>query len=177
MFEEFDNFKIKIARFETAAEDFIDSETTLTTTTTVNIPNASLSGIEIDASYSYERFTINWGFTDITGENDDTGEFLGSLTPRQLTQTVNVEIPEFDGTAGWRTNFVDAFDKVTVINQAQARDGYVTHDVYYNWEPEAVENFALNLGIDNLFDKRYEKVFGGSFEPGRNIKLLGSYSW
>ena len=81
-----------------------------------------------------------------------------------------------DSVAGWRMIAAGAFDKVDAA--AEARDGYAVHDLYYSWQPSdgALTGLRVNLGVDNIFDKAYARVFTDSLEPGRNFKALVSYT-
>ena len=39
------------------------------------------------------------------------------------------------------------------------------------------ENLRFDLGIENLFEEDYERVFEGVSEPGRNFKIAASYQF
>lgn len=177
VFEKGDSFQFKIARFFTNGTDFIDQQvdTINNITTSVNVPNARLSGTEIEAAYEYKRFAINWGFTSITGKDEDTSKYLGSITPNTLVQNISLKIPEVDSQISWRATMVD--EHLQVQDQVDERDGYVVHDFFWQYDPSKAENLSLNFGVENIFDKAYERVFAGSIEPGRNFKIQGSYNW
>ncbi|MCG8693593.1 MAG: TonB-dependent receptor, partial [Minwuiales bacterium] len=96
-----DLFQVKVSRFFIWGDDFIDTDVNQPepfidcnpfipgncdgTTTTVNVPDAELDGMEVEASYESSRFLWSFGFSSIDGENEDTGEKLGVLTPDQFT--------------------------------------------------------------------------------------------
>jgi len=182
-----DAFRVKGAYFRSDVENLIDIEVNSTgpslgcfvptagdcnagTTETVNIPNAELEGYEIEGSYDARRFYITAGFSSIDGENKDTGEALGVLTPNRLSTDVGLRIHEIDTTVGVEGEFVSRFDNVD--DASEERDGYAVFDVYAQWAPGdgVLKGVTFNLGVDNLFDKDYERVFAGVSEPGRNIK-------
>ncbi|HAK63497.1 MAG TPA: hypothetical protein DCO82_09695 [Alphaproteobacteria bacterium] len=179
--EKGDGLKFKASRFETSSKDFIDTEVKFTftpccgTTTSVNVPNASLHGYEAEGGYENSRFLAGVAYAYVTGKNDDTGVYLTNITPSTVSANLGLKLPEWDSIAGWRARFADKLDRV---NDPQARrDGYATHDIYYEYQPARLTSLALNIGIDNLFDRRYERVFANAPEPGRNYKVQLRYLW
>ena len=176
-----DNLTFKMARYFTDSEDYIDQQVNFVfspccgTTDTVNVPNAKLSGTEVELGYKVGRIDFSSAYTHIDGRNVDTGAFLGTLTPDTLTTRIGYNIEELDSQIGYRVTGVEGHDRV--IASGDIREGYTVHDVYYQWTPQEIENFTLNLGIDNIYDKAYATVFPGSLDPGRNYKVLGKYSW
>jgi hemoglobin/transferrin/lactoferrin receptor protein len=87
-----------------------------------------------------------------------------------------VKVPEIDSLIGWRSTFGLEFDKVD--DRAENRGPYDVHDIFVAWAPRdgLLQGLRVDLGIDNLFDEDYERVFAGVKEPGRNFKGLVSYS-
>lgn len=146
------------------------------TTTVDNVPEAELWGSEIEASYENDRILLGFGFSMIDGENEDTGEKLGGLTPNTYTFNTGLKLPEIDSLIGWRAVIAQQFDEVN--NDSQRRQPYDVHDFYFAYEPSGglLEGFRLDLGIDNAFDEEYARVFTGANEAGRNFKAAVSYS-
>jgi hemoglobin/transferrin/lactoferrin receptor protein len=187
-----DRLQVKATHFQTHGEDFIDTQVNQPTpfadcspfipgdcngtTRSVNIADASLWGNEVEASYENRRVRLQLGLSTIDGENDATGEPLGVLTPPQVTVDAGLKLPEIDSIVGWRLLAADEFDNVS--DPANARDGYAVHDVYFAWTPGegVLEGLRLDLGVDNVFDKAYSRVFTGALEPGRNFKGFVRYS-
>lgn len=186
-----DLLQFKASHFLIWGEDFIDQDVNQPafppcnpfiprncdgTTTTFNVPDAKLWGSEIEASYESDRFLVSLGFSRIDGENEDTGEKIGTLTPDQLTINTAVKLPEINSLVGWRVLAADKFDEVDT--EAEERDGYAVHDVYFSWQPtdDLLRGVRVDLGIDNIFDKSYARVNTQANEPGRNFKGLVSYS-
>lgn len=176
-----DALSLKASRFETEGEDFIDTEVTFTpvpccgTTTATNIPDAELWGYELEGSYENRHLRLGFGFSKVNGRNQATGDYLVNITPPTLTLNLGIRLPAINATAGWRARLVERHDKVN--DPGAERHGYGVHDLYFQWLPGAMDNLTLNLGVDNLFDKDYERVFAGSPEAGRNINLQLSYQW
>jgi len=187
-----DTLHFKVSRFHIDGDDFINLSVTQPeleifpcfiipgscdgTTNSANVADAKLKGTEIEASYDHPRFRFSLGYGHIHGRDQDTGEPIGSLAPDQLSFIGAVKVPEVDAIVGWRMLAAEQFDQVS--DPAEIRDGYVVNDVFIAWQPDApaLAGFRLDLGIDNVFDKKYERVFNDVVEPGRNFKVLGTFS-
>lgn len=181
-----DQFAFKATRFRTYAKDFIDLEVNQPspfvdcnpfipgncdgTTQAVNVPNALLEGNEIEATYNSRRARFAFGFSNLDGDDLDSGDKLGVLTPTQVTLDMTAKFPEQGMIAGLRTLFALDFDKVD--DAADVRPGYVVHDAYFAWQQPVTKgvDFRLDLGVDNITDRAYSRVFNNAFEPGRNFK-------
>lgn len=188
-----DRFQVKASHYRTDGENFIDLEVTQPafftecnpfipgncdgTTRNFNVADAELDGTEVEASYDNERVRFVLGYSEVDGENTQTGAKLGVLTPDQLHLDSMLKLPEFDSLAGWRIEAADEFDKVNAANER--RDGYVVHDIYAAWAPTsgALQGVRLDLGIDNIFDKAYARAFTDANEPGRDYKIAVSYAF
>jgi hemoglobin/transferrin/lactoferrin receptor protein len=191
IFTRSDRAHIKVSHFITYGEDFIDQEVNQPTpgvdctpgipgdcdgtTRAVNIADARLSGTEVEAGYENRRVRVDLTFSTLDGENRDTGDKLGILTPPQVNLDTAVKLPEVDSTVGTRLRAADDFEKVN--DPANERDGYVVNDLYATWAPQdgPLSGVRLDLGVDNVFDTNYSRVFTGAPEPGRNFKVALSY--
>ncbi|MBL4720602.1 MAG: TonB-dependent hemoglobin/transferrin/lactoferrin family receptor [Alphaproteobacteria bacterium] len=188
-----DHFEVKSSYFRIKGEDFIDLSVNQPalfvacnpfipgncdgTTTSDNVANAKLWGVEIELSYESDRLLFAFGFSKLDGVNEATGAKLGVLTPNEYTFNTGVKLPEIDAIVGWRMLLADKFDNVN--SAADARDGFAVHDLYFTWEPKDKDwrGFRLDVGLDNIFDKSYSRVFTDANEAGRNFKTLVSYSY
>ena len=186
-----DKVRFKVSRFRIKGEDFIDLSVQQPSplapecsrpgacdgiTIARNVTNARLHGTEVEASYENSRILVELGYSTIDGENEDTREKLGVLTPNQITLNTALKFPEFDSLLGWRMISADRFEKVN--NPAEERDAYNVHDFYFVWQPsnKPLKGLRVDLGVDNAFDEAYANVFTRAIEPGRNYKAMVSYS-
>lgn len=183
-----DSFTVKASHFEIWGDDFIDLEVIQPgppacfppacngTTQAVNVADARLWGNEIEAVYDNERFRLSFGYADIDGEDRDTGEPLGVLSPTTVTLDGAVKFPEFDSLVGLRGIFAGHFDNVS--DPAEERNSYETYDVYAAWAPSdgPLKGLRVDLGVDNVFDEEYSRVFTDALEQGRNWKAAVSYT-
>lgn len=192
VFDDGDRFQVKASQFYIDGENFIDLAVTQPTpfvdcnpfipgdcngtTTSSNVPHAELWGREVEASYENDRLLVSVGYSEIHGKNQDTGAHLGVLTPEQVTTNAAVKLPEIDSLVGWRVIAAAEFDEVN--DPTEERDGYVVNDIYFAWAPSdgPLEGLRIDLGIDNIFDESYDRVFTDATEPGRDFKAHVSYS-
>lgn len=183
--EENDRFEIKASRYYTDGENFIDLQVNQPgppacnfgipgdcdgTTASVNVADAELDGTEVEAHYENYRFKVKAGFSNVDGKDKQTGAKLGVLTPAMGTLDAAIKMPETHSIIGWRVIAADDFDKVNA--PSEERDGYVVHGVYFAWTASEgpLKGLRLDLGVDNIFDKAYARVYASSYETGRNFK-------
>lgn len=187
-----DKLTLKATRFWIDGKDFIDLQVIQPTlfvdcnpfipgncdgtTRSVNIPNALLEGNEIEAHYENSLVRLVFGFSNIDGEDSDTGAKLGVLTPAQVTLDAGLKIADYDLLVG--TRILGAFDFDKVDAAADERPGYVVNDIYMTWAPRdpLLDGLRLDVGVDNVFDRAYSRVFNNAFEPGRNYKARVAYT-
>lgn len=144
------------------------------TTESRNVSQAELEGFEVESSYDSRRLRVDIGYSWIDGEDKETGDFLGVLTPGRLFTHVALKLPEMNALVGVRSTFAERFDKVN--DPAQERDSYNVHDVYASWQPSGpLEGLRLDVGVDNIADENYSRVFTSASEVGRNVKAALSY--
>ncbi|HKY95279.1 MAG TPA: TonB-dependent receptor [Kiloniellales bacterium] len=149
------------------------------TTTVRNISDAMLDGIEATAAYENEFFLIEVSYGHINGVDRATGERIGGLQPDQLALNVAGKLPEIDAVVGWRVIGAGDFaDLESTTDTDESRDAYVVQDVYAIWQPddELLNGLSVAVGIDNITDEEYTRVFTGANEVGRNFKALVSYT-
>ncbi len=187
-----DRLTAKASHFRTWGDDFIDLSVEQPepfvdcdpfipggcdgVTRAANVAEARLWGSEVELSYENRRARIQAGYSNLHGRNDTTNEFLGVLTPAQLTLDAALKLPEVDSVLGWRMLAADDFDKTD--DPAEERGGYAVHDFYLAWAPSGgpLAGLRLDLGVDNAFDRAYSRVFTGAPEPGRNLKAQLAYA-
>ena len=111
----------------------------------------------------------------MNGTDRDTGDYVGILSPARLDVNTGFKLKAIDTRLGVRGQFAAKHDKVN--DPAEARDAYETFDIYAAWTPAgALEGLRVDVGVDNLFDRNFERVFAGVSEPGRNVKALISWT-
>ncbi len=183
-----DQVILKGTYYRTHAENLIDLDVDVTfapscfapglpfpctagTSRNANVRNAFLEGVEVEGSHETDWTFLTLSYTRIEGFDEDTGDFLGLLNPDRVFLNAGVKVAPWDLRIGTRMEFATAFTKVN--DPSEARDGYQVFDLYAVWQPldGPLAGLRLDLGVDNLFDEEYERVFAGVPEPGRNLKL------
>lgn len=155
------------------------------TATTVNV-DAELQGVELEAIYENERVRFQFGYGATDGNERGSSFDLSSLMPDRFTALATLKIPEVDGAISargeWAGDFRGHYNPATADPSTDIRDGYTLLDVFATWAPgENVLEGALNglrvdAGVDNVTDEDYTPYRTGVSAPGRNFKVLTSYT-
>ena len=180
-----DRLEIKGAWFQTEAEDLINLNVDFAfnptcfappfmpcsagTTYSENLSEAELEGFEIAAAYSVGTFELSGSIFEVDGEDKATGDPLGALQPVMGFVNARYTFEPQRLTLGGRVAFASDFDKAA--SAAEERDGYAVLDLYAGWTPMADQPLRINLGVDNVFDEDYERVFAGVSEAGRSVRI------
>jgi hemoglobin/transferrin/lactoferrin receptor protein len=154
------------------------------TSQNVNVQNAQLDGVEIEATYDSTFFYARATYAQINGVDLETGEFAGNLFPDRYFLDAGIKLPAVNSRIGARATFADDFTEtnpnVSTGEPASAffRDGYQVFDIYAIWQPVEgmLEGLRLDLGVDNVTDEDYEVVAAGVSEEGRNYRVGLSYT-
>jgi hemoglobin/transferrin/lactoferrin receptor protein len=158
----------------------------LGTTTSVNV-NAELHGFELEAAYDAPRWALQASYGTIGGKERGTPYALNSLMPDVFSLIATLKLPEVDGSLNARVqnagSFHKSLDPISNDPPTDDRKGYTLLDLYASWQPgDAVlsgrlRGFRLDAGIDNVTDADYEPYAQGVSAPGRNVKVLASYTF
>jgi len=185
-----DRFEIKGAWFTTDATDLINLDVAFAFTSfcftppffrpcsagvafSENLASAKLKGFEIALTYSADSFDLSGALYEVDGKDAITGDPLGALQPLMGHVAVDYTFENAPLSVGGRMDFADSFDKTG--DALEERAGYAVLDLYAGWRPLAGQPLRLDLGVENVFDQDYERVFAGVSEPGRSVRL--DVSW
>ncbi|MCG8444082.1 MAG: TonB-dependent receptor [Caulobacterales bacterium] len=149
-------------------------------TTSENLDMAKLSGVELEGVYDSRRLRVSASFSHIEGENAATGEDISTLTPDRLNLDARVKLPAWNAAIGARLQLAGelerrALDDADELVVAERRASYAVLDLYGSWSPAFAEGLRVDLGVDNVFDTDYERVFEDVGEPGVNPRIAISY--
>lgn len=174
-----DRARLKGSWFRSDGEDFIAQEINVFagTAININIPNAKLTGWEVEGEYQVHPVTARIGLSSVEAENEDTGEYLSNNVPLTAVTDIAYQIDTIDSVVGWRGRFAEENDKVGANDTVTA--GYAVHDLYYRWTPhgKGLKSLTVDLGVENIFDKAYTKRFASLLEEGRSFVTRVSYKW
>ncbi len=154
------------------------------TSQNVNVQNATLDGVEIEATYDSSFFYARATYARINGVDVITGDYAGNLFPDRYFLDAGFKIPAIDSRIGARATFADDFTKTNPDASSGApasafyRDSYQVFDIYAIWQPDDAmwKGLRIDLGVDNVTDEDYEVVAAGVSEEGRNYKAAISYT-
>mgnify|MGYP001791261123 FL=1 len=155
---------------------------TFGTSTSSNVDTAELEGWEGELHYDTDRFFAIASYSTVEGTNLTNGADLGSLTPDRVAINLGLKVPEWNSRVGARVQHASDFeqrvpDGAGGFTLQDERDGYMVVDLYTTWRPDFAEGLRLDLGVDNIFDEDYERVFAGVSQPGRNFKITASWQF
>lgn len=137
-----------------------------------NVSDARRNGGEIDGGYSIGGWRFTAAYSRVRVENGGNGEKLFS-PPDKLSLQVRRLLPARDTAIVWNTTGVAAQDYDSTV--LRRRPGHATHDLFASWTP-AGQKFRLDVGVTNLFDKRYSayqssNAYAYTYQEGRSLKL------
>lgn len=141
-----------------------------------NQAKAKLEGVEIEAQYDSDYLFARLSFSHITGRNQETGDYLGRLTPDRFFATAGVKIPSLDARIGAR---LDVATRHTQVNDtAEERAAYETVDLFAVWQPKSgiFKGFGMEVGVNNITDTVAERVFAGVPSAGRHVRAMVHWS-
>jgi hemoglobin/transferrin/lactoferrin receptor protein len=174
-----DKLQLKGSGFLSDGKDFITQEVNIGAGTTkfFNIDKARLYGWEMSGTYDNNGFSTTMGLSYVNAKDDKTGDYIDNNVPLTLTTDFNYTVAPISSVFGFRSRFTAENDRVSSGNQAT--DGYSVHDIYYRWAPSKndLQNLTVDLGISNLFDKKYSKRYATLKEEGRSFNVKASYKW
>jgi iron complex outermembrane recepter protein len=145
------NLNIRTKLFYSKLEDYIYNSGTFS-----NI-DAKIYGAEVSGFYAAsENFTIDYGIAYQRGKKDGdyTDKDLAEIPPLKANLAFNYEENNSKYTA--ELIAVDRWDSFDASAKEQELAGYAITNLKYN--NQLSKNFALTLGVDNLFDKTYNST-------------------
>lgn len=140
-----------------------------------NVSDARRNGVEIEGAYGLDQWQFNAAYSRVRVENRGNSDKLFS-PPDKLSFQVRRQLPAQSMTIFWNTTGIAAQDYDSTV--LRRRPGYATHDLFASWLP-AGQRFKIDVGITNLFDKRYStyqsaNAYAYTYQEGRSLKLAVS---
>ena len=177
-----DGLRINGSYFDTRAKNFIDGEVVMKfapptqfTTTPVNVPRAHIRGAEIEIAYDSEYAFFSGGWSRIRGDDLTDDEPLTSIPADKLFVTVGAKVPQIDVFFGMTDEY--AWEQNRNIDPTLRTDHYNIVGLFVGWAPDEgiLKGFRVDAGIDNLFNKQYERYLALEDAPGRDYRVAISY--
>ncbi len=150
------------------------------TTNSANVDAAEFDGVEAELVYDSDSIYTRASYASIDGKIVGTGADPFSTTPDRLAVDFGVKLPAYRARIGSRVQVADEFDRYVSdgaggLTLSERRPGYVALDLYASWRPAFNASLRIDVGVDNILDHRYDRVFEGVTEPGRNFKIAASW--
>ncbi len=193
-----DNLQAKLSTYQSDIEDLINLEVDFAynascfqppffpcsagTTRSSNVASAEISGVEAELAYTRDDWYLRATYGTVEGTDNSTGEDVGALFPDRLALDIGFNLSSQNARVGTRIQLAEDFARRELdgngqLSVVETRASYAVLDLYATWQPAQISGLRIDLGIDNLFDENYERVFAGVSEPGRNLRLAASYQF
>ncbi len=183
--------------------NFKNLATTLAKGELNNIPKSRLEGFELATGYKLGNLSLKTTYAKVNNKIIQGNELFNKAFTRglefepsvgdSLTVGGSYLFDKTDIELGWNSRFVMSKHSKGKSRNAKKEDiivdvhksGYSVSDVYISWAPKAgsFKNTEIQLGIDNIFDKRYNEhsyylnTTQGQEERGRTYKATISYKF
>ncbi len=177
-----DDLRFRASGYYTKSKDYIDNEvvfaffpTCCGTTQSVNIDSATIYGFDANLSYENNYIFAGANYSYVTGKNDDTDEYLGTITPHTFKTNIGAKIEKYDLHVGLESVFAMRFTDVNT--KEEERPGYGVQNVSLKWSPDYYKGLELSASVTNILDKEYETIFAGVAAEGRSYNVSFSIDW
>ncbi|MBI1976249.1 MAG: TonB-dependent hemoglobin/transferrin/lactoferrin family receptor [Candidatus Omnitrophica bacterium] len=171
-------FSYEAAYYLIHAEDFIETVVGTTTTTSRNLNQVELWGLEGSLN-----FDLGAGFSTFTsleirrGKNTETDEFLTSIAPDEIGTGLKYENPEKTFYASFSGRLVGTQERPPL--SANHTSGYNVWDLKTAVKIPWIKETKLSFGVENIFDKSYREHLASLRAPARNfiVGLSKEFKW
>ena len=172
-----DRLRGRIAIFRNNISNFIEQTVRATTTTSANIGEARIEGIEAELQYDTPRWYARIGAAALRGTNEETDRPLASVPAHRLTLNGGYRFTEQGVVLGSRLVLTDAQDRLPDTTSYRVTAASAVWDLYATWQPEFAPGMRLDVGINNVLDATYRRSNWNSVptpayaEVGRNFRV------
>ncbi|MEL0083134.1 MAG: TonB-dependent receptor [Gammaproteobacteria bacterium] len=151
--------------------------------------DAELTGLDLDWMIQLnDRWLIDGVVSYVRGERRDISDDLYRIAP--LNAFTSLHYQQNNWHAQLQLEAYASQSEVSVTNREAKSAGYGITHLKFDYRPQ--QEIELTLGINNLFDKKYQPHLGGSNrvmsgsdlapgeripEPGRNLYLSATMEW
>jgi len=149
-----------------------------------NVENATIYGVEVEASYDADIWFGRLAYTGIEGENDDTGKTLNSIPAHKVSLTLGGRALDYDLEFGAKVNLVASIDTGVLSSDltntsrppfpaTEGSESYQTVDLFASWKPQdgRMAGFEAIFGVDNVFNEDYRDNQSNDRSRGRTFKI------
>ncbi|MCF2905395.1 TonB-dependent receptor [Octadecabacter sp. CECT 8868] len=164
-----DALDVKATFFYSEVDDLISRDSTAGTAYYENVDAAKIYGLEVEAAYEADNMFVRAAYSDVRGEDQDTGETLSSIPARNLSLTVGGRHEQRGLEYGWQGAFYDDIS----YGAGDDYDGYAVHDLFVDWQPQsgAFQAYEVGFRVNNVLDTQYENALAGDAGEGRSYEV------
>lgn len=159
-------------------------------TTLANQYDVEVWGVETVLSYALDSLSVyaNHSYSDGDQKDLDNGKtsHMSKTGIHNFKAGFNYSLnSEF--VFGWDSRFVPGNDYTDEDGEQVKRAGFATHNIWAAYTPTFAKDLEMNIGVDNIFDKKYAEHTGfgiswgsdkyTSYEAGRNFKASIAYNF
>ncbi len=172
-----DRIRGRLAIFRNNIENFIDQTVGRTTTTSANIGEARIEGIEAELQYDTPFWFARLAASALRGTNLETNAPLASVPAHRLTLNGGYRFLEQGVTLGTRLALNDAQDRLPNTVSYRVTAPSAVWDLYATWQPTFAPALRLDVGVNNVLDATYRRSNWNSVptpayaEVGRNFRV------
>ena len=148
-------------------------------TTSENLTQARLRGLEVESVYDFAAFNLNLGYSRTRGVNEENGMPLLSIPADKFTAQFGYRVlPNLN--LGLRAVRAAAQDRVPLLEDGTpaipTTAAYTVTSAFLTWQPQrAFDGLKLTLGADNLGNTLYREHLSNFNEAGRSLRAGLSY--
>lgn len=174
-----DALRIKGAAFSNDVDDLIESTVTggaFGTTTNANVPEARITGAELEAAYESSRYFAGLAATRLRGDDLTDDEPLADIPEDLVSVNGGLRWPQLGLVTGWRASLYLGQDRVPAAAEPIA-GRKVIHDLFVSYEPNDpdLDGLRVDFAVDNVFDKDFQRFGSALREAGRNVKAAARF--
>ena len=164
--------------FHNNVSTFIDQQVNMFTTQFVNVTDARLRGVELDARYNWRDLETSLSYAQTEGRDKKTTQPLNNITAHKWVLGVSNYFMDRDLKAGVNVSHYESQDELP-SNVTNVYPSYTLVDLYTTWQPQtgALKAVKVDVGIDNVTDEYYRQAFDQLYSAGRNFKVGVRYSF
>lgn len=188
VFTEDDGFQLKTTFFQNNLENLIttnpDSANAAAVAYYVNIDQAQIEGVELEAAYNSDGIFASLAYSRIRGTDLTTGLDLRSIPADNTAFTLGMRIPDSNFEFGWKAQYFAGIRTGLTIGPSSLQGyfpSFATHGLFMKWKPDAPKygDFELRASVENMFDEMYRHNLAGDNGKGRTFKisLVKEFGW
>ncbi|EED33984.1 TonB-dependent heme/hemoglobin receptor family protein [gamma proteobacterium NOR5-3] len=148
-------------------------------TSWVNVDAATLRGGEISASYAANNLQLRFGFGSTRGSDDVTGEDLSNIPADTFNADLRYQFTQRDILTGLRFIHAREQDRIDVpeLDPDTRFDAYTVVDLYAHWRPRSFDALRIDVNVNNLGDRFYQRAWDQLPQAGREIIISAVLSF